>query len=305
MIGDTQNDLGQNRPVAGILTRLIAVASLSIMFTFVKLAGQNGVHVTESLFYRQLAALPLVCILISRSNAGWLAVMSSKHKLQFLRAFLGVTAMGLNFWAYQLLPLADATTIGFTVPIFATLFAALVLREPVGYMRWTAVVIGFIGVLVVIQPGGGQITQFGIIIALAGALITAAVTSVIRLLGRTEPSIVTIFWFSTYTLPPLAICAYIFGIEHDAKTWGYLLGIGLFGALSQFTITQSLRFAPVSTIIPMDYSSLIWATLFGILIFGQWPHLSIWLGAPIIIGSSLLIVWREQMLANRRVALVK
>ena len=177
--------------------------------------------------------------------------------------------MGLNFWAYQLLPLADATTIGFSVPIFATLFAALILRESVGYMRWAAVVIGFVGVIVVIQPGGEEIAKLGTIVALAGALITAAVTSVIRVLGRTEPSIVTIFWFSAYTLPPLAICAYFFATEHNAETWGYLFGIGIFGALSQFAITQSLRFAPVSTIIPMDYSALIWATIFGIFIFGN------------------------------------
>jgi drug/metabolite transporter (DMT)-like permease len=113
------------------------------------------------------------------------------------------------------------------------------------------------------------------------------------MLGRTETSIVTIFWFSLYTLPALTVCAYIYGGGHEPKTWFYLLGVGIFGTLGQLTITQSLRYAPVSTIMPMDYSALIWSTFFGIIVFSQWPALSIWLGAPIIIGSGLFIAWRE------------
>ncbi|WP_339693052.1 DMT family transporter [uncultured Parasphingorhabdus sp.] len=290
---------GQNRPMAGILTRLAAMLSLAVMFAFVKLAGEQGVHVTESLFYRQLIAMPLICFLIMRSREGWPSIVSNKHKLHILRSCLGIFAMGLNFWAMTLLPLADATTISFTVPIFATLFAAIFLREKVGIRRWSAILIGFVGVLIVVQPGGSLIPAFGAAVALGGALVTAAVTMVIRMLGRTETSVVTIFWFSVYTLPALTVFAFIYGGGHDAKTWGYLLGIGIFGALGQLCITQSLRFAPVSTIVPMDYSSLIWATFFGIVIFGQYPGLSIWLGAPVIIGSGLFIAWREHVKASK------
>lgn len=290
---------GQDRPLAGIITRLAAMLSLAIMFAFVKLAGEQGVHVTESLFYRQLTAMPLICFLIWRSEAGWPAIRSDKHRLHLLRSFLGIFAMGLNFWAMTLLPLADATTISFTVPIFATLFAALILREKVGIRRWSAILIGFVGVLIVIQPGGSLIPAFGAAVALVGALVTASVTLVIRMLGRTETSIVTIFWFSVYTLPGLAVCAWIYGGGHDWQTWAYLLGVGIFGALGQLTITQSLRFAPVSTIMPMDYSALLWATIIGIMVFGQWPGLSIWLGAPVIIGSGLFIAWREHVRAAK------
>jgi len=291
---------GQNRPMAGILTRLGAMLSLGFMFAFVKLAGQHGVHVTESLFYRQLTAMPLICFLIWRSQRGWPSIISDKHRLHIMRSILGIFAMGLNFWAMTLLPLADATTISFTVPIFATLFAALILREKVGIRRWSAILIGFVGVLIVVQPGGTLIPAFGAAVALAGALATAGVTLLIRILGRTETSIVTIFWFSAYTLPFLTICVFIYGGGHDAQTWGFLLGIGIFGALGQLCITQSLRYAPVSTIVPMDYSALIWATLFGILIFGQYPGLSIWIGAPIIIGSGLFIAWREHVRESRQ-----
>ena len=291
--------VAQDRPLAGIVTRLAAMLSLAFMFAFVKLAGEQCVHVTESLFYRQLIAMPLICFLIWRSQADWPSIVTDKHRLHILRSCLGIFAMGLNFWAMTLLPLADATTISFTVPIFATLFAAMFLREKVGIRRWTAILIGFVGVLIVVQPGGSLIPAFGAAVALAGALVTASVTMVIRILGRTETSVVTIFWFSVYTLPALTVCAFIYGGGHDAKTWGYLLGIGIFGALGQLCITQSLRLAPVSTIVPMDYTSLIWATIFGIVLFGQYPGLSIWLGAPIIIGSGLFIAWREHAKASK------
>ena len=252
-----------------------------------------------ALFYRQLSAMPFICFLIWRSEASWPAIKSNKHGLHILRATLGILAMGLNFWAMTLLPLADATTISFAVPIFATLFAALILREQVGIRRWSAILIGFIGVLVVIQPGNSLIPAFGAAVALTGALVTASVMLIIRMLGRTETSIVTIFWFSVYTLPALAVCAAIYGGGHDAKTWGYLLGVGIFGAIGQLAITQSLRFAPISTIMPMDYSALIWASIIGIIVFNQWPSLSIFLGAPIIIGSGLFIAWREHVRASR------
>ncbi|MEH6789094.1 DMT family transporter [Parasphingorhabdus sp.] len=296
------NAPSQNRAAAGILIRLAAILSLGIMFVFVKLAGQNGVHVTESLFYRQLIAMPLICFLIWRSQHGWPSIVSNKHRLHMLRSLFGICAMGLNFWAMTLLPLADATTIAFTVPIFATLFAALILREKVGIQRWSAILIGFVGVLIVVQPGGSLIPAFGATVAVGGALVTAAVTLLIRMLGRTESSIVTIFWFSVYTLPALTVCAFVFGGGHDLKTWSFLMGIGVFGALAQLGITQSLRLAPVSTVVPMDYSALIWATLFGILIFGQFPGLSIWFGAPIIIVSGLFIAWREHLKASRLAA---
>ncbi len=296
---NNDNAVSQNRPMAGIVTRLAAMLSLAFMFAFVKLAGEQSVHVTESLFYRQLIAMPLICFLIWRSQHGWPSIISNKHRLHILRSTLGIFAMGLNFWAMTLLPLADATTISFTVPIFATLFAAMFLREKVGIRRWSAILIGFVGVLIVVQPGGSMIPAFGAAVALGGALVTAAVTMVIRMLGRTETSVVTIFWFSVYTLPALTVCAFIYGGGHDAKTWAYLLGIGIFGALGQLCITQSLRYAPVSTIVPMDYSALIWATFFGIVIFGQYPGLSIWLGAPVIIGSGLFIAWREHVRASK------
>jgi len=104
-----------------------------------------------------------------------------------------------------------------------------------------------------------------------------------------------VFWFSLLSVPPLAI-AYAFDLRvHDALTWAMLFGVGLIGGAGQLALTAALRFAPVSAVVPMDYSGLIWATLYGWLIFAVWPTPTTWLGAPLIIASGLVIVWRERV----------
>ncbi len=288
-----------NRPLAGIMVRLAGAVAISIMFAFVKLAGEAGIHFIEAVFWRQLFVIPMILFLIRRDTAGWGALKSGHHNLHRLRALVGICAMSLNYWAVTLLPLADAQAIGFAVPIFASVLAALLLHEQVGWRRWLAILIGFAGVVIVIQPGGSTISTQGAIVALAGAVMTALVSLLIRVLGRTEKSLSTIFWFSLYTVPLLAVLLPFFGTAHDAYGWSLLLGVGMFGALVQFCVTESLRLAPVSTILPMDYTSLIWATLIGFLLFGHFPDLPLWIGAPVIVGSGLFIAWREQRRVRR------
>ncbi len=286
----------QNRPLPGILVRLLAIASLACMFVCVKLAAERGTHIIELLFYRQLFALVLL-LPFFLAGPGLAALKTDYPKLHISRMIVGLTGMGFNFWAVSLLPLAEATTIGFMVPIFATLLSVILLAEWVGIHRWAAILLGFIGVLIVVQPGDGHIPLFGAVIALTGALLTAWVSVLIRQLGRTEKPATTVFWFTVSSLPLLGAAMLYFGQAHDAQTWALIAGAGLFGSIGQLTLTASLRLAPVSTILSMDYTSLIWATLFGYLIWNSWPGPSTWIGAPIIIGCGLYIAWREHRLS--------
>jgi drug/metabolite transporter (DMT)-like permease len=204
--------------------------------------------------------------------------------------------MGLNFLAFIMLPLAEATTIGFSVPIFSVVLAALVLDEPTGRWRWGAVATGFAGVLLIVRPGHGDVPLLGASVALLAALLTASVTIVIRRLGATERAATTVFWFAASSLVPLGLAMLVFGQSHEPKTWGLLGGIALAGGLAQLTLTGALRLAPVALVMPMDYTSLLWALLLGYSIFGELPTGGIWIGAPIIIASGLVIVWREHRL---------
>ncbi len=291
----------EQRPLAGIALRLLTALLLAMMFALVKLAAERGVNLVETLFYRQIGSA-LCAIALVAAGAGFASLRTRRIGAHVGRMALGVTAMGLNFLAMILLPLAEATAIGFTVPVFATMLAALLLGEPTGKWRWGAVAAGFAGVLLVVQPGSGEVPLTGASVALAAALLTASVTIVIRRLGATERASTTVFWFAMSSLVPLGALMLHFGGAHDPTTWAVLAGLALSGGLAQLTLTGALRLAPVALVMPMDYTSLLWATLLGLWIFGEIPTSWLWIGSPIIIGSGLVIVWREHRLA-RRVAL--
>jgi drug/metabolite transporter (DMT)-like permease len=288
----------EQRPHAGIALRLLTALLLAVMFALVKLASTRGVNVVESLFYRQcgsaLAATAFVAL-----GPGFQSLRTQRIGAHVGRMALGVIAMALNFLAFILLPLAEATAIGFSVPIFSVVLAALVLGEPTGRWRWGAVGAGFVGVLLIVQPGGGDVPLLGASVALAAALLTASVTIVIRRLGKTERAATTVFWFAVSSLVPLGLLMLHFAGAHDRLSWALLAGLALAGGLAQLALTGALRLAPVALIMPMDYTSLLWALLLGSRLFGEDPTPWIWVGAPIIIASGLVIVWREHRLHRR------
>jgi drug/metabolite transporter (DMT)-like permease len=281
--------------VAGMLLRLVSALLLALMFAGVKWAGRHGVGVIESLFYRQLGTA-LAAVGLTMVGPGFASLRTRRVGAHVTRMLIGVVAMGLNFLAFMLLPLAEATAIGFSVPIFATLLAALVLGEPTGKWRWGAVIVGFIGVLVIIQPGSAHVGLYGGAVAVAAALTTACATIAIRRLGATEAVTTTVFWFGASSLVPLAIAMPFVGQAHSPSVFAAIAGFSLAGGLAQLALTGSLRLAPVALVMPMDYSSLLWASLLGLFLFQQLPSAWTWAGAPIVIGSGLVILWREQRL---------
>ena len=289
-----------DRVLTGLALRLFAVACLASMAAVIKLAEAYGAALVEIMFFRQLAAMPVVI--------GWLmvgpglaSIRTARIGAHATRTAMGLTGMVFNFGALVLLPLAEATTLAFTVPIFATILGALLLGEKTGWHRWSAVAAGFVGVLIVAQPGGGHFPLAGALVGLTAALMVAVISIQLRQLGRTEGAGTTVFWFTLLSLPPLAL-AYCFGVQaHGWQVWAMLAAIGAIGGAGQIALTAALRFAPVSTVVPMDYSSLIWATLYGWLLFGVWPTPYTWIGAPVIVASGLYIAWREHRLRIRTV----
>lgn len=283
-----------DRIFRGLALRLFAIACLSTMSALIKLAETRGASLVETMFHRQFWAVPLVAAWIA-AGPGLGSIRTTRFGAHLGRSAVGLTGMVFTFGAVLLLPLAEATTLQFTVPIFATILGALVLGEKTGWHRWGAVIVGFAGVLIVAQPGGGHFPLYGAIVGLLAALFVAVVAILLRQLGRTEATGTTVFWFSVLSLPPLGLF-YVFQLQaHDAMTWAILVSIGLIGGVGQLALTGSLRFAPVSSVVPMDYSSLIWATLYGWLLFGVLPTRYTWIGAPVIIASGLYIVWRERV----------
>ena len=289
-----------DRRLLAITLRLFAAVTLTVMFAIVKLLDARGVSLLESLFYRQALALPLVLGWIA-AGPGFASVRTKRPAAHLIRTVLGMAGMALNFLTFMLLPLAEATVLLFTVPIFATVLSATVLKERVGVHRWLAVLLGFLGVLLVVQPGGGSVLPLnGVLVGLCAAVVVSGVSITLRQIGRTEGAATTVFWFTIVSAVPLGIAMLFVGEAHDARTFGMLLGLGLAGGLAQLALTASLRLAPVSVVLPMDYSNLLWSALIGWLVFSTLPSRSLWLGAPLIIASGLYIVYREHRLRREQ-----
>jgi len=291
-----------DRRLLAIALRLFAALALTAMFALMKLADARGVSLIESVFYRHALALPLVLGWIA-SGPGFASVRTRRIGAHVWRSVIGTAGMALNFLTFTLLPLAEATVLLFTVPIFATILSAAVLKEKVGLHRWTAVLLGFAGVLIVVQPGGTTLPAAGVAIGLCAALVVSGVSVTLRQIGRTESATTTVFWFTILSAVPLALLLPLFGKLHDPATFGLLLGLGLTGGLAQLALTASLRLAPVSVVLPMDYSNLIWSALIGWLVFATLPSSALWLGAPLIIASGLYIAYREHRLRRVRNAM--
>lgn len=289
------------RRLLAIGCRLFAAVALTVMFAIVKLLHARGVTLLESVFYRHALALPLVLGWIA-SGPGFASVRTQRIGAHVWRSVIGTAGVALNFLTFTLLPLAEATVLLFTVPIFATIMSAAVLKEKVGRHRWGAVLLGFVGVLIVVQPGGSALSPHGVAIGLLAATVVSGVSITLRQIGKTESATTTVFWFTILSAVSLALFLPFFGKVHDPETFGLMLGLGLTGGVAQLAMTASLRLAPVSVVLPMDYSNLVWSALIGWLVFATLPSPALWLGAPLIIASGLYIVFREHRLQRDRIA---
>lgn len=296
----SQTTTSSANPVLGIMLRLAAMAALGLMFALVKLAGQHNIHVVETLFWRQLAGLPAVMLWLW--SIGKLSeIRTSNPVAHALRGILGLASMALNFLAMMMLPMAEATTISFASPIFATMLAALLLGEPTGRYRWGAVILGFAGVVLAMRPGGEMVYGMGAWVALAGALLTSCVMIQIRRMSQSENTGAIVFWFSLSTLFPLSIGMLFFAQNHDAAGWSIIAGLAVCGAVAQLLLTAAMRHASVAAITTMDYTGLLWSILLGYAVFDAVPGLGTWFGAPIIVAAGLVILWREHTLAKNAV----
>lgn len=267
------------------------------MWALIKLLSTRDVHLVELLFYRQLLAIPVVYgwIVVTVGPAG---IATKRLDLHLTRTAVGLTSMVCNFGAVMLLPLAESTTIGFTAPIFATIFSALFLREATGIHRWGAVVLGFVGVVIMARPDSAHFPIFGLGVAIAAAIGVATISILLRALSRTETAPAIVFWFTILSVPPLGLLMLWFAQPHDGVTFALILAMGVCGAIAQLLLTSALRWAPVSVVMPMDYSAIIWAALLGWLFWDVLPVASTWVGAGLIVASGLYILLREKRLGR-------
>lgn len=300
----SQSSAVEYRPILALVIRLGAVASLATMAALIKYVAQEGVHLIEILFWRQFLSIPLLIAFVMMTGQGMQAFATKRPKAHIIRGFYGLLGMLLNFGAVILLPLAEATTMGFTMPIWAVILSTIFLKDRPGIWRWSAVFLGFAGVLLITLPaiGGHSIPLFGALVALGGAFMIALISIQIADMSRTEKPITIVFYFAVVTAPICALGLPFVMTEHSLFVWGLLGALAFVGAIGQYLLTAALRYGEVSSVIVMDYSMLFWAGLYGYTIFGVLPSTSTWAGAPLIVAAGLTITWREHVLAKRRAA---
>ena len=290
----------QDRPLLALLIRLGGILGLSIMAALIKLASTRGMHLAEIIFWRQFTSVPILIAWALWAGGGTLALLKTERpRAHAMRGIYGTIGMVLNFGAVILLPLAEATTINFSAPIWAVILSIVLLKEKVGVWRWSAVLAGFAGILVIAQPGDGHIPLTGALVAMGGAFMIALISIQIRDLSRTERPMAIVFWFamlsSACALPFMPFVAK----AHSTLDWLILLGIGLAGTWGQLMITAALKYGKVASVIVMDYSAIVWATLLGLVLFDVLPPATTWLGAPLVIAAGIIIAWRERVVHHR------
>jgi drug/metabolite transporter (DMT)-like permease len=252
----------------------------------------------EVAFGRTLFAfLTVVAIVLPRT--GLAVLRTNRYREHLQRGLSQFGSMLCWFLAVSVLSLGSATAIGFAAPLFTTLLSIVVLKEQVGIHRWSALLIGFVGVLIITHPGAGTLT-LGALFALGNAVLISTVAIAIRRMSMTESTET----LTLYQMSIMTVCtACLLTLGFRAPHWADALMVALAGignGIAQYWWTRSLSLAPPSAVVPFNYLSLIWAAMLGFAVWGDVPTPSLLLGSAIVVASGLYILWRETLRSAAR-----
>ena len=296
------------KPLLGISLKVLSALVFTMMSATLKTL-MDRYPTGEVVFFRSFfAILPLWLWL--GWNGSLISGLRTKNVIgHFKRGLLGTAGMGLGFTALSYLPLHDAIAIGYASPLIVVVLAALLLKEQIRAYRWTAVAVGFVGVLIMLSPyltpetfAEGMLAgpAIGAACALIGAFCSAGAMIQVRRLTGTEKTGAIVFYFFILA-SALSFCTILFGWHMpDATDLALFILGGILGGIGQILLTECYRYADTSVIAPFEYSTMIWALLLGWFMFGDLPTPTILAGAAIVAATGLFIVWRERQLGLER-----
>lgn len=292
------------KPLLGIALKLLSALVFTVMSAAIK--HVSAAYPTgEIVFFRSaFAVLPLLAWLAWRGDLVN-SVRTSNFRGHFLRGIISSCGMFSGFLALSYLPLSDSVAIGYASPLIVVMLAAVILHEKVRAYRWTAVVVGLAGVLVMLAPhlsrgtlagGFSEGPAVGAVFALFGAVCTAVATIQVRRLLATEKTGAIVLYFSLFTAL-LGLTTIVLGWRMPGPAdLALLVMIGVLGGIGQILLTQSYRYADASLVAPFEYTTMLWAFLIGWFVFGQAPQQTVVAGAVIVALSGLFVLWRERQL---------
>lgn len=280
----------QTPVMRGIVLMCLSTVAFSIMHGLVRFVSEV-LPPFQIAFFRNVFGLAFLLPLLMRSR---FAILRTKQiGLHALRGVINMAAMLMFFTALSISPIAKVTALGFTAPIFMAILAVLVLGERFRIYRWSAIFLGFVGMLIILRPGLVAIDT-GALLVTGSAALWAVAMIIIKIQSRTESSLTIVaymgIFLGIFSIAPALWVWQPFGL----KTLGLMVLIGLFGSIAQMAISQSLKETDPTALMPFDFLKLIWTAMIGAWFFAEIPDIYTWIGATVIFLSGLFIAFRER-----------
>jgi drug/metabolite transporter (DMT)-like permease len=279
----------------------VLLGSAAMLLSTVCFAGMHAcirylssdLHPFEIAFFRNLFGMFVLIPFVIQAGP---VILKTKHiNLHLLRAAFNMIAMLLFFYALSITPLALVQALSFTAPLFTTILAVFFLGEIVRFRRWAAIIVGFIGVLIILRPGI-QTIPLGAFLVLGSASVWAMTMIIIKKLSDTDSALVITFYMSFF-LTILSITPAVLVWEWpEGIQWFWLIGIGMAGTLGQFCIAKAFSFADATIVLPIDFAKIVWGALLGYLFFSEAVDVLTWVGATVVFSGACYLAWRERQL---------
>lgn len=284
----------------GIFLMLSAVTMFTVMSAFIKAADR--VPAGEAMFFRSVMAMPIILVWLVTHGGIAAGIRTTSIRNHAVRGIVGSCAMGLGFAGLKFLPLPEVTVIRFVTPIAMVVLAALILGEKFRFVRVAAVMMGFVGVIIIVAPrlstGLGSTEALGVALTLGSACLAALAQVWVKGMSGTESTTAIVFWFSA-TATMLSLLTIPFGwVWPTTPELVLLVGAGLVGGMGQVLLTSSYRFADAGVLAPFTYVSMLWSVLIGYIWFKEVPTVGMLVGACFVIAAGVIIVLRERALGN-------
>ncbi len=283
----------EHRPLQGVFFFLSAILLISVVDTICKIYTKD-LHAVQLVWgYFIGINLTLLFYFIVRREKWRNLWSTSRPALQFIRPALLVLSISALFVGLTYLPIAEATAIGFTAPLFITALSVPILKEKVGFHRWAAVLIGLGGVLIIVRPGGG-LWHWASLMPLIGAAFFALFQLITRMLASTERTNTTLFYSGIGGMIWTSLLVSFFWSAPAFIHWCVFLVTGAMGAMAHLLMISAFNRAEASFLAPYNYSKLIWVTVLGYWVFDDIPTMNMWLGTILIVAAGFYVMYREK-----------
>ncbi|MCW5748383.1 MAG: DMT family transporter [Alphaproteobacteria bacterium] len=285
----------------GALWVIAAGAMFTLVSVFIRLSSAE-LDTLQVAFFRCVFGLLFIAPVLARLRLNPFA--TPRLGQHVTRALIGTVSMLCGFYAVGHLPIADSTSISFSAPLFITLIAAVFMGEKVRWRRWTATIVGFLGVVIMLRPGG-EVLQPAALVAVASALLMSIAAMMVKRLSAHEPAMSVLATFAIFSTVMLAVPAILVWRWPSPTVWLYVAAIGLGATVGQYFWVRGYAIAQASAVAPFDYLRMPLSVLMGFLVFAELPTIWTLVGTLIIAGSGLYIAYREAQLGRKITADIK